>query len=56
MAHPVSEAAERRVRLAVCRCPDAAPTLVAIGFAPCRMHPFAFDYETLLSPRQGKAW
>ena len=46
MAHPVTEAAKARLRLGICRCPGA----------PCRMHPFAFDYETLLSPRQGKAW
>ena len=40
MAHPVSEAAQRHVRLRLvsCRCPDA----------PCQLHPFAFDCERLL--------
>jgi hypothetical protein len=45
MAHPVSEAAQRhvRLRLVTCRCPDA----------PCQLHPFAFDMERLL---HGKPW
>lgn len=46
MAHPVTRAAKERARRPAawaCRCPDA----------PCRLHPFAFDYERLLA---GKAW
>ena len=44
MAHPVTRAAIERARLPLCRCPGA----------PCRTHPFAFDYETLLSAASGQ--
>ena len=47
MAHPVTLIAKlyRRnpeIRPTACRCPSG----------PCRVHPFAFDYETLLVPRE----
>jgi hypothetical protein len=43
-AHPITRAARSR-HLTPCRCPDA----------PCRVHPFAFDVERLLSPG-AKPW
>ena len=46
-AHPVTLSAKLyhdhpETRPTACRCPGG----------PCRVHPFAFDFETLLVPRE----
>jgi hypothetical protein len=51
MARPVTLAAKLyhanpEIRPTACRCPGG----------PCRVHPFAFDMERLLSPQPGKPW
>lgn len=46
MAHPVTLDAKLHQRF-----PEVRPTACRCPGGPCRVHPFAFDMESLLSPR-----